>query len=226
MDVLDLLSQDDLCNLALVSSQVLDLAQRVLFRSIHLVISFPPTDPRNLYPFTRLVNTLSRNPHLQLYVSTLSFRVWGDGFKDHESLLILIPRLQSLYLCPPPGHSQLSNCPLPFLQTLGLNFSGSNRPRQVQNDPVEIIAQQFWAPCLRRLYIHDISFRPQMSVLFPSERTGLHLLQISDFKVVTKRAWAVSLTYFYASKLYSASLLTFPLLGRRHISLLVQWSRK
>lgn len=180
IDVLDLLSLTDLCNVALLSSQFTGLAQRVLYQSIHLNIETTnnlnrfKVDPG--HKFTSLVNTLSQNPHLRLYISALSIRTWNLSFTlrfaGHEELLILIPRLQSLYLDPPPLHFQLLNGSLPLVGTLGLDFSGLNYigSEEKAEDPIEVIARQFWAPHLRSLYIYGISFNPKMSVLFPSDR--------------------------------------------------------
>lgn len=178
LDILDLLPKNDLLNLALVSSRITGPAQRVLYRSIYLVLEPPnkpdqfAVQPGNL----RLVNTLSQHPHIRLYVLELSIRVidhsFSIRFKDYESLLHLVPCLQSLSLDPPSVHFQLSNLSLPFLETLRLDFNnrGERLPTNERKDPIEIIARQFWAPHLRRLHINGISFTSEMSVLFPPDR--------------------------------------------------------
>ncbi|KIN00687.1 hypothetical protein OIDMADRAFT_180863 [Oidiodendron maius Zn] len=235
LDVLDLLSQHDLYNLALVSSRITGLAQRVLYRSVRLLITRPSkqdqfvanpsnlykftglarrvlyrsvrllitrpskqdqfvANPSNLYKFTRLVDTLAQNPHLRLYISTLSIGVFDDRFEDYEKLLALTPRLLSLYLSSSLPHFQLSNLALPFLETLGLDFGklAVTRSQEVEEENshrIEIIARQFWAPYLRKLLIRGIVLSPEMSVLFPSDRhrtasiTDLQFRNCSDFEV-------------------------------------------
>jgi hypothetical protein len=187
LDILDPLSQEGLCNLALVSSRFTGPAQRVLYRSISLDL-WPPSKPAplgpieaspgNLHIFTRLVNNLSQNPQIRSHISTLSLRVMNSSsdvqFKDHESLLNLAPNLQSLCLKPPPVHFQLSNLSLPCLETLRLDFGYSmdqkELPTSEQKHPLEILARQFWVPHLRRLYANGVSFTPKMSLLFPPDR--------------------------------------------------------
>ena len=187
LDILDPLSQEDLCNLALVSSRFTGPAQRVLYRSISLVL-WPPSkpghpsptkaSPGNLHIFTRLVNNLSQNLQIRPYISTLSLEVIRGSsyvqFTDHESLLNLAPNLQSLRLKPPLVHFQLSNLSLPCLETLRLDFGYSldqqELPTSEQKHPLEILAQQFWVPHLRRLYASGLSFTQKMSILFPPDR--------------------------------------------------------
>ncbi|KAH6672385.1 hypothetical protein B0J14DRAFT_655268 [Halenospora varia] len=183
-DILDHLPQKDLRNLALVSPRILGLAQRVLYRSIDLELWSPLSSngsvvhPGTLHNASQLINTLSQNPHMRVYVSALSVRVLHRGsrvrFRDHESLFGLVPSLQSLSLSPPPVHFQLSNSSLSSVETLRLNFDDwdiRELPADERKSPIEVIAGQFWAPQLRKLHVDGrVYFASWHSDLFPPDR--------------------------------------------------------
>jgi hypothetical protein len=176
LDILDPLSQEDLCNLALVSSRFTGPAQRVLYRSISLDL-WPPSKPAplgpieaspgNLHIFTRLVNNLSQNPQIRSHISTLSLRVMNSSsdvqFIDHESLLNLAPNLQSLCLKPPPVHFQLSNLSLPCLETLRLDFRYSMDQKELPTSEQKHPLRKSWLDNSGRLICED--YTPMESLL-------------------------------------------------------------
>lgn len=148
-------------------------AQRVLYKTIHLRIHRYTLDPGHI--FTNLVHTLSQNPRLGMYVSTLSIISRNVSLdprpRGHEEFLFLMPRLRTVLIVPTLLHCQLSNKSLPCVKTLGLDFSQiPSLERKYGEDAMTVIARQFCAPNLRGLYIYRTYFTPQKSVSFPAER--------------------------------------------------------
>lgn len=178
LDILNLMPRrSDLCNLALVCSRFKDPAQQVLYRSIYL--GLPGSGWKGRFwadgrKITRLIDTLSENVQLRMYVSNLSVKVFHSTdslpLEDYERLLSLVPRLESLSLDPNRAQLQLSEQTLPSLNALSLTAHHYPVNPTEREDPLEIIARHFWVPHMRKIYISETRFTPEMSVLFPPDR--------------------------------------------------------
>ncbi|KAK0124606.1 hypothetical protein ONS95_009555 [Cadophora gregata] len=189
LDVLTPLSEEDLYNVALVSSHLSGSANRLLYRSISLQLRPLSGQDNSLHRLERLVDTLTRKPHLQPYVLRLTidlrYRFGESRFGDHANLLGLLPNLQILSLQPPPYDFGLSMLASPILQTLHLNFSnGRDHDGNAQvPGPLDIIEHVFWAPQLRRLLVEGVTFDSAFSQkfgMYPSRSSLITDLQFRD----------------------------------------------
>ncbi|KAH7418525.1 hypothetical protein BKA64DRAFT_654628 [Cadophora sp. MPI-SDFR-AT-0126] len=182
LDILSHLSRKDLYNVALVSNRLSGPAHRLLYQSINLKLLFPTrasdaTNDNNLHVFAQLVDTLTRNRHLQPYVSRLYVKVWmhlrQHRFGDHANLLGVLPNLQTLSLQPPPNNFQLSMLASPGIQTLHLDFSNGrdHNGDEQSSDPLEIIERVLWATHLRRFLIEGITFTSAFRKIFQAHQS-------------------------------------------------------
>ncbi|RDW72937.1 hypothetical protein BP6252_06844 [Coleophoma cylindrospora] len=189
------LPRRDLYRLALVSLQFKHLSQRLLYRSIDFdfylplcpgtTVLEPPNN--NLLMFRQLIDTLSQNARLRLFIRAVTIRAGyisaRSRFDELNRLLELVPDLQSLTLTPPPDHLDLSTFSLPLLEKLKLTFDTGVINRG--NIPMEIIARHFWMPSLRSFSI-ACCFIPKMHAGFSPQHhrtasiTDLQFLSMDD----------------------------------------------
>jgi hypothetical protein len=169
-----------LVQIALVSKQFKDSAERFLYRSIYLCLDCDRDDDTCILDrcFFRLVETLTRNSNRRRFVVALHLQVLLINlsvFSHHDQLLTLLPSLKELTVHPPPPHLSLQGSKR--LETLCFIFCfyaaqyDEDMPEQDRVDPLEIVARHFWIPTLRFLQLDDMYLhRVRRGHLFPEAR--------------------------------------------------------
>ncbi|KAI4267133.1 MAG: hypothetical protein LQ337_008496 [Flavoplaca oasis] len=163
-----------LLSVSLVCKRFCTVAQPILFRRINLRII-----PRAISSFSSVVSALSENPTLRGDVESLSLDVWthsfSEKFEDQNSLISLLPRLQSPQLQPPPPELDWSRDPL--IETLDLDSSGFGHfPEEIKGQErrrssLEFLSELLWHHSLRNLKASGLDIRESDGArFFPKKR--------------------------------------------------------
>lgn len=184
--------QSHLAKILLVSKHFKDLIELHSYRHISLDIRCSAKDlrsadlskrhsyttPPSFVRFDRLINKLSMRQNLATQVHTLSLKVqrqlWDTRFNANSGLLVLLPRLKTLSLSPPPCHLVVPH-KNSILTSLRLDFSQvtdySDEEGHGLHIPItqlQVIAGHLSLPSLRK-------FQVEKTLLMPYWDDNIHL---------------------------------------------------
>lgn len=160
----------NLANTMLVCCLFRDMIEPLLYRAISLQLRLPSNTGNGLDADGSLLRTLSSRPQLGRHVVVLSLKELYDkesvDFNRQPKLLSLLPNLRELSLSPPSPCLNLTGHL--FLKYLRLDLD-EDRIYLDPEQPVELIAQNFWTPTLTTLQIEWLTLEGHWSHHFPSK---------------------------------------------------------